>query len=153
MHRISKLIIKMLSSLFCIGYSPYLPGTLSSLAAFLFYVFFIRGNFIAHFICVFAATVIGLFLSNRAEKIFGRNDARQIVIDDFNGMLIGLLFLPYNVYLAVIGFIVFRIMDGLKPYPIYKVERLHGSLGVMGDDIVAGIYTNIILQFLKIFLV
>lgn len=153
MHSISKFIIKMLSSLLCIGYSPYLPGTLSSLAAFLVYLFLIRGNLIAHFICVLAAGVIGLSLSSRAEKIFGRNDARQIVIDDFNGMLIGLLFLPYNMYLAVIGFIVFRIMDGLKPYPIYKIERLHGSLGVMGDDIVAGLYTNIILQFLKIFLV
>lgn len=142
-------LIKIISSVFGIGYSPFLPGTLASLVAFLVYVFFIRGNFVAHFACVLSATAIGLFFSSSAEKLFGRNDARQIVLDDFNGMLLGLLFLPYNINLAVIGFIVFRIMDGLKPYPIYKIEKLHGSLGVMGDDIIAGLYTNIVLQFLK----
>ena len=103
--------------MFYIGYSPFLPGTLASLAGFLAYVFFIRGNAVGHLGTVIFCTVIGFALSDKAEKLFQRKDARQIVIDDFNGMLIGMLFLPYNLKLAVIGFIVFRVMDGLKPYP------------------------------------
>ena len=99
-----------------------------------------------HLGVVIFCTVIGFALSDKAEKLFKRKDARQIVIDDFNGMLIGMLFLPYNLKLAVAGFIVFRVMDGLKPYPIYKIDKWKGALGIMGDDILAGVYTNIILQ-------
>ena len=139
-------LIKLISSMFYIGYSHFLPGTLASLAGFLAYVFFIRGNAVGHLGTVIFCTVIGFALSDKAEKLFQRKDARQIVIDDFNGMLIGMLFLPYNLKLAVIGFIVFRVMDGLKPYPIYKIDKWKGALGIMGDDILAGVYTNIILQ-------
>ena len=145
-NNISGSLIKLISSVFYIGYSPFLPGTLASLAGFLAYVFFIRGNTVGHLGTVIICTVIGFVLSDKAEKIFKRKDARQIVIDDFNGMLIGMLFLPYNLKLAVIGFIVFRVMDGLKPYPIYKIDKWKGALGIMGDDILAGVYTNIILQ-------
>ena len=145
-NNISEGLIRLISSMFYIGYSPFLPGTLASLAGFLAYVFFVRGNMIFHLVLVVLCTVIGFALSDKAEKLFKRKDARQIVIDDFNGMLIGLLFLPYNLNLAVIGFIVFRGMDGLKPYPIYKIDKWKGALGIMGDDILAGVYTNIILQ-------
>lgn len=61
-------------------------------------------------------------------------------------MLLGLLFLPYDLRLVVVAFIIFRILDTLKPWPVGSVEKLKGSLGIMGDDIVAGVYTNIILQ-------
>ncbi len=145
-NNIPESLIRMISSMFYIGYSPCLPGTLASLAGFLAYVFFIRGNMAGHLITVVFCTVIGFVLSDKAENIFKRKDARQIVIDDFNGMLIGMLFLPYNLNLAVIGFILFRVMDGLKPYPIYKIDKWKGALGIMGDDILAGVYTNIILQ-------
>ena len=138
----------MLSSLFYLGYSPFLPGTLASLAGFLVYILFIKQNTAGHLGLVLIITVSGFWLSEQAEKLFGKKDARQIIIDDFNGMLLSLLFLPYSLKLAVAGFIIFRVMDGLKPYPIYKVDKLSGSLGIMGDDILAGVYTNITLQLL-----
>lgn len=145
-NNISEGLIKLISSVFYIGYSPSLPGTLASLAGFLAYVFLIRSNAAGHLGTVIFCTVVGFALSDKAEKIFKRKDARQIVIDDFNGMLIGMLFLPYNLKLAAAGFILFRVMDGLKPYPIYKIDKWKGALGIMGDDILAGVYTNIILQ-------
>lgn len=61
-------------------------------------------------------------------------------------MLLSLLFLPYDIKLVVVAFVIFRILDTLKPYPVGKLERLKGSLGIMSDDIVAGLYTNIMLQ-------
>jgi len=111
-------------------------------------VFFIKGNAALHLGLTILVTIIGFGLSARAEAIFNKKDARQIVIDDFYGMWVSLLFLPYSFKLSLAGFILFRIMDGLKPYPIYKVERLKGGLGVMGDDLLAGIFVNITLQAL-----
>ena len=141
-------LIKILTSVFYIGYSKFVPGTLASLAGFLAYVFFIKGNAALHLGLTILVTIIGFGLSARAEEIFNKKDARQIVIDDFYGMWVSLLFLPYSFKLSLAGFILFRIMDGLKPYPIYKVERLKGGLGVMGDDLLAGIFVNITLQAL-----
>ena len=141
-------LIKTLTSVFYIGYSKFVPGTLASLAGFLAYVFFIKGNAALHLGLTILVTIIGFGLSARAEAIFNKKDARQIVIDDFYGMWVSLLFLPYSFKLSLAGFILFRIMDGLKPYPIYKVERLKGGLGVMGDDLLAGIFVNITLQIL-----
>ena len=141
-------LIKTLTSVFYIGYSKFVPGTLASLAGFLVYVFFIKGNAALHLGLTILVTIIGFGLSARAEAIFNKKDARQIVIDDFYGMWVSLLFLPYSFKLSLAGFILFRIMDGLKPYPIYKVEKINGSLGVMGDDLLAGIFVNITLQVL-----
>jgi len=141
-------LIKILTSVFYIGYSKFVPGTLASLAGFLAYVFFIKGNAALHLGLTILVTIIGFGLSARAEAIFNKKDARQIVIDDFYGMWVSLLFLPYSFKLSLAGFILFRIMDGLKPYPIYKVEKINGSLGVMGDDLLAGIFVNITLQIL-----
>lgn len=138
----------MLSSIFFIGYSRFVPGTLASLAAFLIYIFFIQANTAMHLIFVLIAAILGLWLCDKAEKLFKKKDARQIVIDDFNGMLAALLFLPYNPKLSLAGFIFFRIMDGLKPYPIAKIEKLNRGWGVMGDDLIAGFYTNLTLRLI-----
>lgn len=143
-----KSLVKAISTVFFIGYSNFIPGTLASLAAFLVYAFFIRDNAILHLVLVAAIIMLGFWVSSEAEGIFNKKDARQIVIDDFAGMLGSLLFLPYSLKLGLAGFFVFRVMDGLKPYPIYKIERLHRAWGVMGDDLVAGIYVNITLQLL-----
>ncbi len=140
--------IKLLSSLFCLGYAPVFPGTLASLAALILYIFGLSFNPAAHIIFTFMAVICGFWLSDEAEKLFAKKDARQIIIDDFCGMLISFLFLPYSVWLGVTGFIIFRLMDTYKPYPISKIEKLPGGLGIMCDDIIAGVYANIILQFL-----
>lgn len=140
--------IKIVSSVFLLGYSPFFPGTLASLAAFLTYILFLRFHSTTYLVFVLVITAAGLWLSDKAEKLFEKKDARQIVIDDFNGMLIGLLCLPFNnLTPGLIGFVIFRLIDTCKPYPIRRVEKLKGGLGVMGDDVIAGIYTNLILQF------
>lgn len=148
---ISCAILKISGSVFFIGYSPFFPGTLASLAAAFLYISLLRFHPAAHLISVLIITVLGLWISDRAEKILGKKDARQIVIDDFNGMLIALLCLPSRPVFCLIAFAVFRLIDITKPYPIRKIEKLKGGLGIMADDVIAGIYSNIIIRlFLKI---
>jgi len=90
--------------------------------------------------------ILGFLVSGRAEKIFNKKDARCIVIDEVSGMLLALIFIPYDIKLLILAFILFRILDTLKPYPAGRLENLPASIGIMGDDIVAGLYANVILQ-------
>ena len=147
---VSEFLIKFLSTVFGLGFSPVVPGTMASLAGLLIYLVFIRGNQERLFIIVGVITAIGFFICGKAEKLFNQKDARPIIIDDFAGMLISLLFLPYSLTTGILAFLLFRVMDGLKPYPIYKIEHYPGGLGIMLDDILAGVYVNITLQLLRL---
>lgn len=90
--------------------------------------------------------LLGLSITGRSERILGRKDPPCVVIDEVAGMFISLIFLPYNLRLVILAFILFRILDIFKPYPISKLQKVAGGAGIMGDDIIAGLYTNIILQ-------
>ncbi len=94
---------------------------------------------------------LGFLVSGKAEGIFGKKDAQCIVIDEASGMLVALLFLPYDIKLVIIAFCLFRTLDILKPYPIKKLQELKGGFGIMADDIAAGLCVNLILQvFLRL---
>ena len=85
-------------------------------------------------------------MAGRAEIIFQQKDSRYIVIDEVAGIFLCMAFLPYNAVLLVAGFFIFRLLDTLKPFPAGRLQNLKGSLGIMLDDLVAALYTNIILQ-------
>jgi phosphatidylglycerophosphatase A len=140
-----KNFVKILSTFFYLGYFPFIPGTFASIfGVFLFYL--IRESIFTQIAFILGLTAIGLLVAGEAEEIFKKKDSRRIVIDEVTGMLLSLLFIPYDLKLAVIAFFLFRILDTLKPYPAGAAQNLKAGLGVMGDDIVAGLYTNIILQ-------
>lgn len=88
--------------------------------------------------------VVGVWASNRACEITGLEDPRLVVIDEVSGQLIALtplaLMPSFSITAVVIGFLLFRLFDIFKPYPIRKLELLHGGLGVMADDALAGVY-------------
>ena len=90
-------------------------------------------------------TFIGVWSSSKVEPIWGKDPAR-VVIDEVAGMCIGLLFLPVNVKYVLCSLILFRLFDITKPLFIRKMEDLPGGWGVMMDDVLAGVYTNILLQ-------
>jgi len=143
--KILNFIIKTLSTFFYVGYLPLIPGTFGSIfGVFLFYC--VKDNGFAHILLTLILIVLGFLVTGRAEKIFNKKDARCIVIDEVSGMLLSLLFIPYDIKLVIMAFILFRILDTLKPFPSGRVQNLTGSIGIMGDDIIAGLYTNIILQ-------
>ena len=142
-------LCKMIASVFYIGYLPVAPGTLGSLAAVLLYYFICR-NTIMMSAVILVIIILGFVTSGRMEKIFGEKDPGEIVIDEFSGMLISLYRMPPTMGYVVAGFLLFRFFDIVKPRPIKNLEKLKGSLGIMSDDIMAGIYANMILQVVYI---
>jgi phosphatidylglycerophosphatase A len=93
--------------------------------------------------------VAGVWASTRTCEITGLKDPRLAVIDEVSGQLIALtplaLFSPFSIAGVVAGFLLFRLFDIFKPYPIRKLERLHAGLGVMADDALAGVYAAVLL--------
>ncbi|MCX5705664.1 MAG: phosphatidylglycerophosphatase A [Candidatus Omnitrophica bacterium] len=140
-----RFLVKLISSFFFVGYLPLVPGTFGSLAGLAIF-FFVKGSAFDLVFVTFIVTVLGFLASQEAEKVFNKKDDRRIVIDEVSGMLISLLFLPPDPAIIFFAFLIFRALDTLKPYPANGLQRLKGGLGVMSDDIVAGIYTNITLQ-------
>lgn len=93
-----------------------------------------------------AVTVAGIYVSSLAERILNQKDPGHIVIDEFAGYLVSMMFLPVTAGYLIAAFVLFRGFDILKPPPIRGLQNLPGGWGVMVDDIAAGIYTNLILQ-------
>ena len=139
--------VKLITSFFYLGHSPFMPGTVGSLGGLMVYAL-VKNNEILYGFTILFLFMLGVIFAGEAEKIYKRKDARMIVIDEACGMLLALFFVPRTMFSVILGFFLFRILDILKPPPAKKVEKLTGSLGVMFDDIIAAIYTNIILQIL-----
>lgn len=138
-------MIKILASFFYTGYLPLIPGTYGSFAGvFLFYL--IKGNPLFCAVLFLLTTVTGFLVSGKAERIFNKKDCRYIVIDEVSGMLLSFIFVPFELKWIIAGFFIFRLLDTLKPFPAGRLQNLEGSFGVMIDDVIAGLYTNIILQ-------
>ena len=140
---------KLVSSVFYIGYLPVAPGSLGSFAA-LFLYFFVKGNPLLMGAAIVICLFLGFLTAGRAEELFGGKDASEIIIDEFTGMLVALYLLPVTMGYIVSAFLLFRFFDILKPKPINRLEKLEGSLGVMSDDLLAGIYANLILQAFRL---
>ena len=129
------------------GYFPIAPGTLGSLAGLLVYlVVWWSGSVAVEVGLIVVLFAVGIWAGTTAERFFGGIDPGPVVIDEVVGMLITLAFIPVGVSGALIGFVLFRIFDVLKPYPAGRFERLHGGLGVMADDAMAAVYANITLR-------
>ncbi|MFC1621232.1 phosphatidylglycerophosphatase A [Candidatus Omnitrophota bacterium] len=136
---------KLIATVFYIGYFPVAPGTIGSFAA-LFLYGAVKNSPQMMGASIILCIVLGLLTAGRAEKLLGGKDAGEIVIDEFAGMLVALYLLPPTIGYIASAFILFRFFDIVKPYPIKNLEKLNGSMGIMLDDLMAGIYTNLILQ-------
>jgi len=144
--------IKLITSFFYLGHSPFMPGTLGSLGGLIVY-FLVRNNEILYGFTILFLFLLGVLFAGEAERVYNRKDAKMIVIDEVTGMLLALFFVPFSILSVVLGFFLFRIFDILKPPPAKQIEKLSGAMGVMFDDIVAALYTNLILQIIFRFVV
>jgi phosphatidylglycerophosphatase A len=143
----SKIIPRLFATVLGAGYSPLAPGTAGSLVAALAFLFLptylplmvlTAGLIALFFLAVWSAEVVA-----KAEN---RHDPAQVVIDEVVGMAVTVAFLPLTVATIAAGFVLFRIFDITKPFPARRSEKLPGGWGIVMDDVVAGIYANLVLR-------
>ena len=143
-------LILLIATGFYSGYLPKAPGTWGSLVGLL--LFLLLQNLSLHFYIAFVAGlfIVGSFAAGETEKILDTRDPGIVVIDEIVGMLIALTAIPLTPLNLLLGFILFRIFDIVKPFPIRLIDqRFHGGLGIMLDDVVAGIYALVALHALS----
>lgn len=139
-----------------IGFIPGAPGTYASIATtlayFLLYSYGHWNSSALHLSTICLISLAGVLASSVVSKKTGIEDPSFVVIDEVAGQLLTFLFLPFNAMNLVLGTLAFRVFDIWKPYPIRKLESLENGVGVMADDLLAGIYGNLVLQILNAFL-
>jgi phosphatidylglycerophosphatase A len=128
-----------------VGYAPVAPGTFGTAAGLVLWAVLPASN-AAHAVAIVLVFAIGSWSAGVAERHFHRTDPGQVVIDEVVGTLITLFMIPVNWPGAIAAFLLFRIADIVKPYPANRLERLHGGVGVMADDAMAGVYANLALR-------
>ena len=139
----------LLATGFGVGYSPIAPGTLGTLVAIPIYYFLSEIPSALYEITLIGFFFLSVWISEKAEIFFVKKDDQRIVIDEIIGFLITMLWVPKTTRFIIIGFILFRFFDILKPFPIRRLEKgLKGGYGVVLDDVAAAVYANIILHLI-----
>jgi phosphatidylglycerophosphatase A len=128
------------------GYSPIAPGTAGSAVGLLLFWPLHSQSATIQVAAVALLFVVGVVASTRVARGVGLEDPGIVVVDEVVGMWTSLLFLPFTPATAAAGFVLFRIMDVFKPYPARQFESLPGGWGIMTDDLMAGIYANLLLR-------
>ena len=130
-----------------VGFFPIAPGTAGSLAALALFAF-VRWIGLPAFelVTIVAVLAIGIWSADGAERALGRKDPGPVVIDEVLGMLITLALLPVSLTGVLVGFLLFRLFDVVKPYPAGRMEHLPGGYGIMLDDAMAGLYAHLVLR-------
>jgi phosphatidylglycerophosphatase A len=143
---------KLFSTGLGIGYIGKGAGTVAALACCIcWYLLQPNGyQYIPALSITMVLTLVGVWSSGKVENIWGP-DPQRVVIDEIAGMCISLLFLPVSVKYVLTGLILFRFFDIVKPLGIKKMENLPGGWGIMFDDVLAGVYSNLILQMIFYF--
>lgn len=132
-----------------IGYAPVAPGTFGSAAGLaIFALLRASGSTLVEIAAIVAIYAVGIWSASETERYFDRTDPGPIVLDEVLGMLITLALIPVNTAGAIVGFLLFRALDVVKPWPSRRFEQLHGGLGVMSDDAMAAVYGNVIMRIL-----
>lgn len=139
-NNLSLLII----TFFYIGMIRHAPGTFSSLVTLLIWILFIPGDYFIRISITFLLTIIGFIFIKLSLPNFKENDPQSIVIDEVIGMSVALIFIN-DLSIMIIAFLLFRMLDILKPSIIYYSQYLPGAYGILLDDILAGAITSMLL--------
>lgn len=138
-----------IGSLFGIGFIPFGSGTLASLLSCAL-ILIIKPDRVSLLILLLSILLVSVIVSGEMEKIYGK-DSGNIVIDEAIGVLVTLQFIELSLSNVSIGFILFRIFDIFKPLGISRLEGIKGGLGIVLDDVAAGLYSNFILQIITFY--
>ena len=142
---------KLIASIFGIGYIKGGGTVAAAVTCGLIWLLWTNNVSSSIFIIIgIAVTLLGVYVGNKVEPYWGK-DSYRVVIDEVAGMWITLFFIPPTLSLLILGFILFRFFDILKPLYIRRMEAFKGGWGVMADDVLAGIYANVVLQLIVYF--
>ncbi len=145
---------KYFVTIFGIGFIPFAPGTLGSIfAIIIWYLSIITLNIYFFYFILFLVTVLSFKLIETYMVNTKKGDPSEVIIDEFIGQSVPLVFLfQFNIYEVLLAFCTFRFFDIFKIYPVNKAEKIKGATGVIIDDIVAGIYSLVLVMIYKIVL-
>ena len=147
LHGIEEKCVVLLATGCYAGYVPVAPGSFGTLVAIPLCYLLSRVGPVYAILILALFTGFAVWISGEAERIFNKKDSGLIVIDEMAGILVTLFLIPWSVKSVVIGFFLFRLMDIAKPFPIRRLEtKLPGGWGVVGDDLLAGVYANVALR-------
>ena len=130
-----------------IGNIPLAPGTFGTLAGIPICFLLSQIDIQIAVSCIIIFILAAIFISREAEKILDKKDPGSVVIDEIAGIMVAIAGLPFNTVIVVSGFVIFRLLDIFKPFPIKQVEmNFTGGTGIVMDDVVAGVICNAILR-------
>jgi len=143
--------ILFLAAGFGAGYVPIAPGTAGTLVAIPIYYFLSFIPFPLYELTILTFFFFSSWIAERAQSYWQKRDDRRIVIDEMMGYFLTMLWVPRTLLFIVLGFFLFRLFDVVKPPPIRLLEKARGGYGVVLDDLLAGVYSNIVLQIISCF--
>ena len=135
-----RFLVTVLGSFFYTGFFPLAPASFASMIWLLAWLFIPGGHWMTHWAVIAGLLPVAVIISDVMEKYYGE-DASCIVIDEVVGMQITLLLSPVTITAGAAGFVLFRIFDIVKPFPAGRSQKLPGGIGVVIDDVIAGIYS------------
>lgn len=148
-------VVRLIATGGFLGYAPIAPGTVGAFGCAVLMWFLApevtpaSGGVLlgAYLVSVAAFLVLSVWASDVAERSFGK-DASRIVVDEYAGFVVSVLLLPKSVFVYAAAFLLFRVFDIVKPFPARRAESAPGGIGVVLDDVVAGVYANILVRIM-----
>lgn len=129
------------------GLSPSIPGTTGTIPAWVLLWFFLPESLVVQVVVMIVIIGLSVWLASEAEELFG-HDSKKIVIDEWAGMMVAVLFLPHTLTAFLLAFGAFRLFDVVKLWPAAQLEKLPQGWGVTMDDVAAGVQANILAQII-----
>lgn len=145
-------ICKIIATFFFLGNSPKIPGTVGTAGAALLYSFLFWQQQLSFYVllsCVLIASFLNICIGKWAENYYQTKDPQKVVIDEVAGYFLTVMLFQPSWEVMLLGFIAFRLFDGTKPYPISKLEKFPHGFGVLADDLLAGVYSALLLYALS----
>lgn len=144
-------LIKLLATGFGAGLAPVAPGTAGTLVGVLICLIFSLLHWVLRLLIVIFLLVLAIYIAERAEKIYRKKDDQRIVIDEIAGFQVTMLPVAITGLHLLVGFVLFRVFDILKPFPLRDLQKMSGGLGIVLDDVAAGIYAGVLMLLLVFF--
>jgi phosphatidylglycerophosphatase A len=131
-----------------LGHSPVVPGTVGSLPPVVLAGLFAPSD-AALVVAALAVAAVGIWAGGREERRVGIHDPSTVVVDEVAGMLVALVGHPRTIGWGIALFVLFRVMDVWKPFPVHRIQALPGGWGIVLDDVLAGVYANLVAHVVR----